>query len=220
MILEANQLRTLRILAISACMLGLAGCGGGDDEGENSSASNSGYSGISVGGALLCIAQILTSGNDECATAAVSGSSESSGSNSGGASGGSGGATSVTSGNHSYLMTGNEIEPNNELINANVPRFATRTDSNDQTGWVVDGSANDVDDTRDAFALTPRRAYRYRISLCPLTLFWRLLDQYGNEITSSQGASSNKTHAMLDAGLMYYIVVDAVLQSGSGSTYR
>jgi hypothetical protein len=217
MILEANQLRTLRILAISACMLGLAGCGGGDDEGENSSASNSGYSGISVGGALLCIAQILTSGNDECATAAVSGSSESSGSNSGGASGGSGGATSVTSGNHSYLMTGNEIEPNNELINANVPRFATRTDSNDQTGWVVDGSANDVDDTRDAFALTPRRAYRYRISLCPpgeracenlvgmdpLTLFWRLLDQYGNEITSSQGASSNKTHAMLDAGLMY-----------------
>ena len=131
-------------------------------------------------------------------------------------------------------MPNDEIEPNNELINSNVPQFAIRTDPNDQTGWIVSGSANDVDDMRDAFALTPRRAYRYRISLCPpgeracenvigmdpLTLFWRLLDHDGNEIMSSQGASSNKANVELDAGLIYYVVVDAGDAMGVDVEYK
>jgi hypothetical protein len=61
---------------------------------------------------------------------------------------------------------------------------------------------------------------RSLLAMGPLTLFWRLLDQDRNEITSSLGASSNKTRVKLGAGLMYYIAVDSVLQSGSGSTYR
>lgn len=240
MITRAKRLKTLMILALSASALGLAGCGGGDDKGSSDTSSRNG--GSSLGGFLLCAALILTSGDDACASAAVSGSSSSgsgrpgssgSGSSGSGSSGGSGG-TLPPSGNHSYLATGDEMEPNNQLINANVPQFAHRIDRDDQTGWIVDGSASDLDDTRDAFALTPRRAYRYRISLCPpgeracenvigmdpLTLFWRLLDQDGNEITSSQGAHANKTHVMLDAGLMYYVVVDAGDTMGASVEYK
>lgn len=233
MIIKSKQLKRLTILALSAGMLGLTGCGEGEGGGDKSPATNSTGGGSSLGNFLFCVALILSSGNDACATAAASGSSGSSGGGSSGGSG-SGGSTPPVLNNPSYLMTGNEMEPNNDLINANVPQPAYRTDPNDQTGWIVDGSANDIDDTRDAFALTPRRAYRYRIALCPpgeracenavgmdtLTLFWRLLDQDGNEITSSQGAYSNKTNVMLDAGLMYYVVVDAGDTMGANVDYK
>jgi hypothetical protein len=127
------------------------------------------------------------------------------------------------------------MEPNNDLMNANIPQSANRPDPSDQTGWMVNGSANDFNDTRDAFALTPNRAFRYWIALCPpgdvaacsgpvgmdpLTLFWRLLDQDGNEITSSQGAFSNKTLVTLNAGLLYYVVVDAGDTMGVNVQYK
>jgi len=233
MIVCVRYLKRMTILAVSAGLLGLAGCGGGAEE-DNSSAD--GGSSDAFGYALLCAAVVLVSGDDECVTSAVSGSGgTSSGNTGGGSTGGSGGSTPPpTSGNHIYLMSNDEMEPNDDLINANVPRFATRTDPTDQTGWFVNGAANDVDDMRDAFALTPRRAYRYRISLCPpgeqscqdpigmdtLTLFWRLLDQDGNEVASSQGAISNKSFVSLDAGLIYYVVVDAGDTMGATVDYR
>ena len=240
MIFEAKQLKKRTFLALSACLLALTGCGGGDDEGGNSSAANSSGGGSSLGGVLLCVALVLTSGDDSCVTAAVSGSSgsSSSGSSSSGSSGDSGGSSGsppTAENNSIYLADNNEMEPNNELINANVPQFAIRPDPNDQTGWMVNGSANDANDTRDAFALTPHRSYYYWIALCPpgdvaacsgpigmdpLTLFWRLLDQDGNEIASSQGAFSNKTRVTLDAGVMYYIVVDAGDTMGTDVAYK
>jgi hypothetical protein len=175
------------ILALSACALGLAGCGEDDD--NKSSSSNSGGGG-SVGGFLFCVAVVLTSGDDSCATNAVSGS------------GGSG--------------------------------SPTRSNYDDKTGWYLEGKVDDVNDTRDAFALTPRRAFRYRIELCPpghgscipdigmdpLTIFWRLFDHDGNEITSSQAASSNRQYVNLEAGLMYYVVVDAGDTMGTRVGYR
>ncbi len=232
--IESKQLKKFIFLAISAAILGLSGCGGGGGgESAPAPAPDTGDSGSSVGAALLCFALVLVSGDDECVTAAVSGSGSTGSSGSGGSSN-TGGSPPPTSGNRSYLMDGSEMEPNNELINANIPRFATRTDPNDQTGWIVTGTVNDVGDTRDAFAVTPRRSYRYRIALCPpgeracenligmdpLTLFWRILDQDGNEITSTQGAYSNKAHVMLDAGVLYYVVVDAGDAMGVNVEYR
>lgn len=233
-----KYLKKLALFTVSAGLLGLAGCGGGEEEDDSATGDGS-----SAGYALLCMMVVLVSGDDECVTSAVSGGGASSGYSGGGTTGsgstggstGSGGSTPpATSGNRIYMLANDELEPNDELINANVPRFATRTDPNDQTGWFVNGAANDIDDLRDAFALTPRRAYRYRISLCPpgeqscqdsvgmdpLTLFWRLLDQDGNEIASSQGAISNKAFVNLDAGLIYYVVVDAGDAMGATVGYR
>jgi len=228
--INAKQLKGWKIMAVLACALGLAGCGD-EGEGGKKSESRSSGGGSSAGGVVVCVVLFLVSGSDDCVQSVVSGSS---------GSGSSGGSTSTPQppqppqlpqpqppqpplNNPSYVMTGDEIEPNNDLINAMVPRFPNRTDPDDQTGWSIRGWANDISDTRDAYAFTPRREYMYRISLCPpgeracenhhgmdtLTLFWRLLDQDGNEITSSQGSWSNKAHLKLDAGLLYYVVVDA-----------
>jgi len=234
MMQTGKYLRKLLILAASAGLLGIAGCGGSDDEEESASAGGS-----SLGLFLLCVTEVLTTGNDACAEAAASsggstgGGSTGSGSGGGSAGGGSGSGGSTTN-SHIYLMPNDEMEPNDDLINANIPRFATRADPNDQTGWIVDGAANDLDDMRDAFAVTPRRAFRYRISLCPpegvscqdsvgldpLTLFWRVLDQDRNEIASSQAAISNKSFVNLEAGLIYYVVVDAGDTMGATVGYR
>ena len=237
MISERKYLKLRVLAAYLLCSFALVSCGGGDDEADGSSGSN-GDSGYGLGGVLFCAAMVLTSGDDACVEAAMSGSSSSGGGFSGGGTTGGGGASSGPPQpgpqDHSYLMHGNEYEPNNTLMNANIPRFAVRSDPNDQTGWIVSGAANDQADLRDAFALTPRRAYRYRIALCPpgeracenqvgldpLTLFWRLLDQDGNEITSSQGAWSNKTHVELYAGLVYYVVVDAGDTMGATVDYK
>jgi hypothetical protein len=245
-----------RLMLIGLAIV-LSACG---DEGNGgSSRSNSKDTGLSIGGVLLCIAVVLVSGNDSCASSAGSGSGGSSGSGSSGGtsyggtgpggsgSGGTGSGGTGSSGgsgsgsstppvlnNPSAVASVDEIEPNNDLMNSQVPQPATVSDPNLQTGWSINGSANDIDDTRDAFALTPRRAYMYRISLCPpgeracenhhgmdtLTLFWRLLDQDGNEITSSQGSWTNKAHLMLDAGLMYYVVIDAGDTMGASVDYK
>ena len=234
----SKRLKQLTILVLSTCVLVLAGCGGGDDEGGHSSVANSSNGGFSLGAALLCTALVLTTGDDSCVTAAVSGSSSSSSSGSSGGSVSSGGSSSPppsAADNNIYLAANNEMEPNNELINANIPQYSSRPDPSDQTGWIVNGSANDFNDTRDAFALTPHRAFRYWIALCPpgdvtacygpvgmdpVTLFWRLLDQDGNEIASSQGTDSNKTLVTLEAGVLYYIVVDAGDTMGVNVQYK
>ena len=227
---KSNSLKRLMILALSACALGLAGCGEDDD--NKSSSSNSGGGG-SVGGFLFCVAVVLTSGDDSCATNAVSGSGGSGSSGSSGSTG-SGDSTSTSSNNTVHFERAWEYEPNNDLINANVPLFPTRSNYDDKTGWYLEGKVDDVNDTRDAFALTPRRAFRYRIELCPpghgscipdigmdpLTIFWRLFDHDGNEITSSQAASSNRQYVNLEAGLMYYVVVDAGDTMGTRVGYR
>jgi len=232
MIIESKCLIRKIILIISACALGLAGCGGGEDD---SSSSPSSSDGTSLGGFLLCVAVVLTSGDDSCASGSSSSSTSSGSSNSSSGSGSSANPMQNAATNSIYLAANNEMEPNNELINANVPQYANRPDPADQTGWMVNGSVNDANDTRDAFALTPHRSYSYWIALCPpgdvtacvgpvgmdpLTLFWRLLDQDGNEITSSQGEYSNKTRVILDAGVMYYIVVDAGDTMGVSVQYK
>jgi len=240
----AKQLKRWKILAVLACALGFAGCGEEGEGGKKSDSRSSG-DGLGVAGGLMCFAVLLTSGDDSCVEHAVSGSSGS------GSSGSSTGGNTSTGGtstpqpppqptpqpplhNPSYVLTGDEIEPNDDLINAMVPRFPNRTNPDDQTGWSIRGWANDISDTRDAYAFTPRREYMYRISLCPpgeracenhhgmdtLTLFWRLLDQDGNEITSSQGSWSNKAHLKLDAGLLYYVVVDAGDTMGATVEYK
>ena len=118
------------------------------------------------------------------------------------------------------------MEPNNDLINANVPLFAGFAGNGStaqQTGWKVSGGIHDIDDLRDSFMLTPRRTYRYRVALCPpegtscqdqvgidpFTVFWRVLDQDGNELLTSEVSASNKNFITLDAGVLYYVTVDA-----------
>ena len=219
------------VLALSAGALALAGCG---DESEGKS-KNSSDAGASIGAGLLCFAIVLTSGDDECFTAAVSGGSGSGSGGTGSGGGGTGGGQSQPSADQTvYFKRAHELEPNDDLINANVPQFPYRANANEKTGWYAEGAINDSSDTRDVFALTARRDYRYRIELCPpghgscipdigidpLTVFWRLLDYDGNEITSSQGDYSNREYVNLNAGLMYYIVVDAGDTMGARVGYR
>lgn len=231
-----EQLKRIMIAALSAAALGLAGCGG--EEGKDKDTESSRDDGLGLGGVLLCTAIVLTSGNDDCVSSAGSGSSGSggsTGSTGGGTTGGSGGSTTTTTTNQIVkFQRGIELEPNDDLINATVPRFPFGADPGQKMGWYVEGTVNDANDTRDAFALTPRRAFRYRIELCPpghgscipnvgidpLTVFWRLLDHDGNEIMSSQGATSNKALPNLDAGLLYYVVVDAGDTMGTPVGYR
>ena len=52
-------------------------------------------------------------------------------------------------------------------------------------------------------------------SLCSMLCF-----STGNEIASSQSAYSNKAYIALDAGLMYYVVVDAGDTMGATVEYK
>ena len=102
--------------------------------------------------------------------------------------------------------------------------------------WVVAGSINDVIDTTDEYAFTPNQTRGYYLSLCPaagstccgnsgidtLTAFCRALDQDGNVRLTSEADTDdgNRYRTTFDAGVLYYLTVDAGDTMGVTVDYR
>jgi len=221
-----NEIRTLKnlvFLAVLAICPLFAGCGGGSGD-EPAPANDDDSSGPGI---VTCIIIILVTGQEECTKSGSSSPTSSSQATS---------APQPALGSALLLQKNEEFEPNTELANANLPLSATRTSTTQQIGWYVEGSVNDVTDITDAFAFTPTQTREYAVSLCPpgssacngdtgidtLTAFFRVLDQDGNVLLTSEAdtESGNGQRMTLDAGVLYYLTVDAGDTMGVTVDYR
>jgi hypothetical protein len=226
MFTESTNLKALAHVAAFSLLPLIAACGGG---GDDSSADNSGPGTNPV----ACIIVILASGQTDC----INGDSSSKPSSVSQAAGAADSqpASSIT--NAAPVLQGNqEFESNDELANANLPASAARSTADTQIGWYVAGSIDDIADTRDAFAFTPNRTSEYAIALCPpggsscdesaeidtLTAFFRVLDQDGKVLLTSQADTDegNSHQVTFDAGVLYYVTVEAGDTMGVTVDYR
>ena len=228
MFTESRTLKNLIFGAVLASLPLFAGCGGGG--GDDPAPPKDDSPGINP---LVCILVFLVSGGQACAP-----SSSSSTPTSAPASSALATTTSSQPGSSQELrlQQNNEFEPNSDLMNANLPSYAARTSTAQKIGWFVVGSVDDVSDITDVFAFTPLQTREYVVALCPpdgsscdsnngidtLTAFFRLLDQDGNVLQTSEADTENgNTHRItLDAGVLYYLTVDAGDTMGVTVDYR
>jgi hypothetical protein len=218
---EIRTLKNLICLAVLAVCPLFAGCGGGGGDGPAPSNDDD----SSGPGLVTCIILILATGENVCEES--SNSSPTSLSQ----------ASSPLAPSSALLLQQNEeFEPNGDLVNANLPSYPVRTSPDEAIGWYVTGSVNDVTDIADAFAFTPSQTRKYVLTLCPpgssacngdtgidtLTAFFRVLDQDGKVLLTSEADSDkgNEQRMTLDAGVLYYLTVDAGDTMGVTVDYR
>jgi len=215
---EKSTLRNLCQLATLAALPLFAGCGGGDD----SSASNT--SDTPGSNPIACFIVFLATGEAVCSNSSDTPSAELQAQDSPG----------VPS--DSVLQANAEIELGAELANANLPAYAIRQSPEQKIGWYGVGTVNDLSDITDAYAFTPTQTRDYYLALCPpegsscendsgidtLTAFFRVLDQDGNVLLTSEAdtVNGNGLSTTLDAGVMYYVTVDAGDTMGARIDYR
>jgi hypothetical protein len=130
-----------------------------------------------------------------------------------------------------FVTIRNEIEPNNDLAEANAYTLPDHNGNADYVGFGVKGSIDDTDDPADYFVFTTSRAHPFSIKLCPVIAdgvpscgpigtkelidtsiaYFEVLDQDGVLLLSSQGdvSAGNSQEINLDAGAAYYLAVFA-----------
>jgi predicted small secreted protein len=191
-----KRIAVLMIVLVSTLV---AACG---DEGGSKDTSASGTSSASSGGILLCVAFILTSGNDECASYSYSSSSQ------------SGIGKAIL---YSFSI---EFEPNDDTLNANPLNLAA---TQDLDGFIVEGSVSDVSDQHDTFAFALSGWHDFEFRLCSHgqqtcdgsgeidspTAYIDILDAQGKRISTTAGNSRNYKQIRLDGGVSYYVRVVA-----------
>ena len=207
------------ILGMIAAVPLMTACGGGEEESKSSNQKEGGSFNL-----LGCVAGLILGATDSwCGTSGSSGSSGSStGTYSGTSSGNSSGTSDPPADSGTIRILGqNEIEPNDDFINANPVNFSSSTDG--KVGFKVDASVSDVDDHDDYYTFVRSRARDLRFQLCPpgqmicengvqvdtLTAFYEVLDQDGNVLASTQAADFNVNVMHVDAGIPYYVRVTA-----------
>lgn len=226
MFTEFGNLKSLARGAALALLPIIAACGGGGDDSATADDKGPGSNPIA------CIIVILASGQTDCANGGSSSKPSSVGQSTGTS---PAAGPSIPSTGH-QIQGNQEFESNDELANANLPLSPTRTTSDSQIGWYVAGSIDDVTDTRDAYAFTPDRTSKYTVALCPpegsgcsetavidtLTAFFRVLDQDGNVLLTSQADAEdgNSQKMTFDAGVFYYVTVNAGDTMGVTVDYR
>ncbi len=192
--------KTISLLAILAISPFFAACGG--EEGGEDSSSSSASGGSNVGGALVCFAYLLVSGNDECLDYIGSSSS------------------SVGSSGVIVFRPIDEYEPNNDWLNANIVEFPKTTD---RDGFIIDGDVHDALDQADVFTFTRTFLRYHAFRLCSdgqkycneygeidtLTAYIDILDQSGRVLASSQASDSNFLRLELAGGVPHYVRVVA-----------
>lgn len=124
-----------------------------------------------------------------------------------------------------------EVEPNDDLANANSQTLSTPRPNGGQVGFGVVGSLGDAMDAVDFFLFTAERAHEFDIELwasprliadaCvpvivdslvdPSVAYFEVLDQNGALLLSSQGdtAAGNIQEIGIDAGIPYYVAIHA-----------
>ncbi len=224
MFTEIRTLKNLMRVAVLAVLPLFAACGGGGGD-EPSPPDDNTEPGTNP---IVCIIIFLASGDTACG-----GSSDSSPQSSAPQP-----STQSTQNSSSapLLQANQEFEPNGDLASANLPLSATRSTPDQKIGWYVAGSINDVTDITDAFAFTPNQTREYYLALCPpegstcsgntgidtITAFFRVLDQDGKVLLTSEADTDdgNRQRTTLDAGVLYYVTVDAGDTMGVTVDYR
>ena len=217
-------------IALAAILPALAACGD-DSGGEVSPPADPG--GQSLGEAVLCGAVYLFSnGTSSCGS--------SSGSTTSGGSLYDSGAPAVPAepnDQDSWLKIRiSEIEPNNTLAMAQPASIPTPTAPHEYGGILITGAINDQVDLTDVYITTPSRSGDHGIFLCPDTLagcggygrldvyaaFFRVMDQDGTVLLTTQAdeLGKNSVQMHLDAGVVYYIEVNAGDTTGIDLPYK
>ncbi len=231
-----SEIRTLKNLiygTILAILPLFAGCGGGGGEGDSGSTDNNDSPGTNP---IACVIVFLLSGGTACAPSSNSSTPTSSSDSSSLASIASSSSQSAQASAGPLLQENEELEPNGDIGNANLPSYPARTSTDQEIGWYVVGSINDLTDITDAFAFTPMQTREYVLALCPpegstcdgntgidtLTAFFRVLDQDGKVLLTSEADTDNgnQHRTTLDAGVLYYLTVDAGDTMGVTVDYR
>ena len=224
MFTEIRTLKNLFRVAVLAVFSLIAGCGGGDDP-SPSPPDNNDAPGTNP---IVCIIVFLATGGTTCGDSSDSPPQSSAPQPSP--------PPAPSSSSAPLLHANEEFEPNGDLANANLPSSATRNTPDQTVGWVVAGSINDVTDITDAYAFTPNQTREFYLSLCPpegstcsgnsgidtLTAFFRVLDQDGNVLLTSEADTDdgNRHRTTFDAGVLYYLTVDAGDTMGVTVDYR
>lgn len=216
--------RTLIIATILATVPLFSACGGGE---EKSASSDNQGGGTNLVGCLVGL--FLGQTDAWCGSSSSSGSSGTSGGSASynvatGSAGTSSGSASTSPSGRSgpiVILGQDEIEPNNDLMNAQVVTF--NSSAEERKGFKVNASISDVDDQNDYFTFVRPWASDLRFELCPpgemicessmqidsLTAFYEILDQDGNVLASTQAAEFNTNILRIEAGLSYYVRVTA-----------
>jgi len=224
MFTEIRTLKNLFCVAVVAVFSLIAGCGGGDDPSPSPPDDNDAPGTHPI----VCIIVFLATGGTTCGDSSDSPPQSSAPQPSP--------PPAPSSSSAPLLHANEEFEPNGDLANANLPSSATRNTPDQTVGWVVAGSINDVTDITDAYAFTPNQTRGYHLSLCPpegstcsgnseidtLTAFFRVLDQDGNVLLTSEADTDdgNRHRTTFDAGVLYYLTVDAGDTMGVTVDYR
>ena len=218
MLTETRTLRNLRYMAMLAALPLFAGCGGGDD---SKAANNNDPRHVNP---VVCVIVFLATGGTGCASSSDAPPATLQAQPSPGLS------------SDSAVQANAELELGASLANANLPAYAIRQSAEQKIGWYGTGSVNDATDITDAYAFTPPQTRDYYLALCPpegsscennsgidtLTAFFRVLDQDGNVLLTSEAdtVNGNSLDTTLDAGVMYYVTVDAGDTMGAKIDYR
>jgi hypothetical protein len=219
MINQHPVLNILRRTVTLAIFTLVAACGGG---GDDASAANDSTPGINP---VVCILVFLATGGTACSNSSDAPPEISQ-------------AKLATPHwlSESAVQSHIEFEGGPDLGNANLPTFAIRKADGEKIGWSGVGSVNDLSDITDPYAFTPPQTSDYHIVLCPpvgsncdgsggldsLTTFFRVLDQGGNVLQSSEANTldGNAVVTRFDAGVMYYVTVDAGDTMGAVIDYQ
>jgi hypothetical protein len=223
---QSRKLKNLYKLATLSVFSLLAACGGGEDD--------PGPQAVETGPNLLACGLAVVTGGDTDTWCSGSGGSD--------GTSGSGDSTPPptappTNSGTIYLLVHNEVEPNNQIASANPVGWGSRKAADDGVGWIMNGTSHDIDDQVDAFTFVAERTMYFRIFLCPesgsecerstgdhdpITVFFRVLDQDGNVLETTQGGGlgHNNIRIQINAGVVYYVTVMAGDTMGAAVEYN
>lgn len=214
-----SHLRKTNVAILLAASLSLAACGGGD--GDAAPAQDSG--GTSLGEVIIC-AFLFVLVDGACVSSSGGGSS------SGVSQPGDIGSLPAFGGLDSSdlptwtIGTVDELEPNNTLGNAQPLNLPTPYPQEAKVGIYVHGNISDTSDLVDTYIITVPVSQDYNFSICNrflncdggntadvFQMFFRLLDQDGNVLLSTQAdeIGMNTATMYLDAGIVYYVTIHA-----------
>lgn len=134
-----------------------------------------------------------------------------------------------------------EIEPNNDLTEANVHTLPAHGSAADYIGFGVKGSIDDTIDSADCFVFTVSRTHTFAIELCSViagavpscgpigtaesidtsVAYFEVFDQDGTLLLGSQAniTVGNSHEIIFDAGIAYYLGVFAEDTVGMTTNY-
>ena len=199
-------------IALVAMLPVLSACGGGGGGGDGEAPAPADTGGQSVGDAIVCVFLYILL-NGECVPDPNSSPPIEPPPEDDGDTGANPGTWSV--GNMS------ELEPNDTLGNAQPVTFPTLAPLDEYVWVYIKGTLNDQSDVVDSYIMTVPASGDYSLALCHredgcnlidvYTEFFRVLDQDGNVLFTSQAdeLGRNHVHMYMDAGIVYYLTINA-----------